>query len=187
LPTSTPFPAWNPPSSAVRNLPPLHYTEDDWEIVRACFTLLRHAAAQLKVVFAEAALGGLRRSRPDCRARPQRRRRPSQRRRYALADGIRHLLVDEFQDTSRRQHQLLANLIAAWPDSSPDQGGRTCFLVGDPMQSIYFFRDADAELFARVKEIGLEIPDAEPLLFRLRSAKRQLPHRARLLTAKRCF
>ena len=30
------------------------------------------------------------------------------------------------------------------------------------MQSIYFFRDADAELFSRVKTIGLEIPGAEP-------------------------
>ncbi len=33
------------------------------------------------------------------------------------------------------------------------------------MQSIYFFRDADAELFPRVREAGLEIPDADPLLF----------------------
>ena len=33
------------------------------------------------------------------------------------------------------------------------------------MQSIYFFRDADAELFPRVMTVGLEIPDNEPLLF----------------------
>ena len=33
------------------------------------------------------------------------------------------------------------------------------------MQSIYFFRDADAELFPRVKTAGLEIPHDEPLLF----------------------
>ncbi len=77
----------------------------------------------------------------------------------AVADGIRHLLVDEFQDTSRRQHQLLASLIAAWSDRT----GRTCFAVGDPMQSIYFFREADAELFPRVRDIGLEIPSADPL------------------------
>ena len=38
------------------------------------------------------------------------------------------------------------------------------FAVGDPMQSIYFFRDADAELFPRVKKLGLEIPNAEPFL-----------------------
>jgi ATP-dependent exoDNAse (exonuclease V) beta subunit len=79
----------------------------------------------------------------------------------AVSDGIRHLLVDEFQDTSRRQHQLLSSLIAAWPERT----GRTCFVVGDPMQSIYFFRDADAELFPRVKTLGLEIPHDEPLRF----------------------
>jgi ATP-dependent exoDNAse (exonuclease V) beta subunit len=151
----------------VRNLPPTRYDEDDWQIVKACFTLLRHAAAQLKVAFAEAAkvdfveVAQIAESvlksedgRPTDAA-------------IAVADGIRHLLVDEFQDTSRRQHQLLAGLIAAWPDSGSDTGvvgdQRTLFAVGDPMQSIYFFRDADAELFARVKEIGLEIPNAEPL------------------------
>jgi ATP-dependent exoDNAse (exonuclease V) beta subunit len=137
------------------------YTEEEWQIVRACFTLLRHAAAELKVVFAEAATAdyievaqialnvlrgddGL----PTDGAQ-------------AVADGIRHLLVDEFQDTSRRQHQLLAHLIAAWPERE----GRTCFVVGDPMQSIYFFRDADAELFPRVEQLGLEIPGDLPLRF----------------------
>ncbi len=137
------------------------YTEEEWQIVRACFTLLRHAVAQLKVVFAEAATAdfievaqialnvlrgddGL----PTDGA-------------LAVADGIRHLLVDEFQDTSRRQHQLLANLIAAWPERE----ARTCFVVGDPMQSIYFFRDADAELFPRVEQLGLEIPGDLPLRF----------------------
>jgi ATP-dependent exoDNAse (exonuclease V) beta subunit len=138
-----------------------HYTDEEWQIVRACFTLLRHAAAQLKVVFAEAAAAdyievaqialnvlrgddGL----PTDGAQ-------------AVADGIRHLLVDEFQDTSRRQHQLLAHLIAAWPERE----GRTCFVVGDPMQSIYFFRDAEAELFPRVEQLGLEIPGDLPLRF----------------------
>ena len=32
------------------------YTDQEWQIVRACFTLLRHAAAELRVVFAEAAV-----------------------------------------------------------------------------------------------------------------------------------
>ena len=151
--------------AAVRDLPPARYTEEDWQIVRACFTLLRHAAAELQVVFAEAAavdfievaqiaqsvLRG-----PDGLPTDAA---------FAVADGIRHLLVDEFQDTSRRQHQLLAALIGAWPDSGQARDGRTCFLVGDPMQSIYFFRDADAELFPRVKTLGLEIPESDPLLF----------------------
>ena len=142
------------------------------QIVRACFTLLRHAAAELRVVFAEAAAvdfievaqlalnvlrgeDGL----PTDAA-------------LAVADGIRHLLVDEFQDTSRRQHQLLAHLIAAWPERE----GRTCFVVGDPMQSIYFFRDADAELFPRVEQIGLEIPGDLPLRFDPVQTHGELPH-----------
>jgi ATP-dependent helicase/nuclease subunit A len=144
---------------AVRNLPPIRYSEDDWLIVRSCFTLLRHAAAQLQVVFAEAAAvdfiqvaqiaQGVLKSDDGLPTDAA----------LAVADGIRHLLVDEFQDTSRRQHQLLAGLIAAWPD----RAGRTCFAVGDPMQSIYFFREADAELFTRVKNIGMEVSNAEPL------------------------
>jgi ATP-dependent exoDNAse (exonuclease V) beta subunit len=146
---------------AVRELPPARYTEEDWNIVRSCFTLLRHAAAELQVVFAEAAAVDF----IEVAQIAQRTLRGPDKlptdAAIAVADGIRHLLVDEFQDTSRRQHQLLASLIAAWPE----RNGRTCFLVGDPMQSIYFFRDADAELFQRVKTLGLEIPDAEPFLF----------------------
>jgi ATP-dependent exoDNAse (exonuclease V) beta subunit len=146
---------------AVRDLPPARYTENDWQVVRSCFTLLRHAAGELQIAFAEAGrvdfvevaqiaqhvlqgVDGL----PTDAA-------------LVVSDGIRHLLVDEFQDTSRRQHQLLASLIAAWPE----RPGRTCFAVGDPMQSIYFFRDADAELFQRVKTVGLEVSHDEPLPF----------------------
>jgi ATP-dependent exoDNAse (exonuclease V) beta subunit len=145
--------------AAVRNLPPARYTDDDWEIVRACFTLLRHAAGQLKVVFAEAAAVDFIEVAQIAEAVLKSDDGFPSDAAMAVADGIRHLLVDEFQDTSRRQHQLLSGLIAAWPDRT----GRTLFAVGDPMQSIYFFRDADAELFARVKVIGLEIPNAEPL------------------------
>ena len=139
------------------------YTDHEWQIVRACFILLRRAAAELRVVFAESgtvdftevaqiALNVLKGEEglPTEAA-------------LKVADGIRHLLVDEFQDTSRRQHQLLAHLIAAWPERE----GRTCFVVGDPMQSIYFFRAADAELFPRVERFGLEIPQDQPLRFDL--------------------
>jgi ATP-dependent helicase/nuclease subunit A len=145
--------------ASIRDLPPVRFCEDDWLIVRACFMLLRNAAAQLKVVFAEAAEVDFVEVSQIAESVLQSDDSFPTDAAIAVADGIRHLLVDEFQDTSRRQHQLLARLIAAWPD----RAGRTCFLVGDPMQSIYFFRDADAELFARVKKIGLEIPNSEPL------------------------
>jgi ATP-dependent exoDNAse (exonuclease V) beta subunit len=147
--------------AAVRNLPPAYYPEDDWQIVRACFTLLRHAAGELQVVFAEAgAVDFVEVAQIAQRVLVSADGLPSDAA-LAVSDGIRHLLVDEFQDTSRRQHQLLASLVAAWPE----RPGRTCFAVGDPMQSIYFFRDADAELFPRVQTAGLEVPNDEPLLF----------------------
>jgi len=147
--------------AAVRALPPGRYTEEEWEIVQACFTLLRQAAGELRIAFAEA-------GRVDFVEVAQIAQRvlkgedgqPTDAA-LVVSDKIRHLLVDEFQDTSRRQHQMLSSLIAAWPE----RAGRTCFVVGDPMQSIYFFRDADAELFPRVKALGLEIPHDEPLLF----------------------
>lgn len=146
---------------AIGNLPPARYTEEDWLIVRACFALLRRAAAELKVVFAE--LGAVDYAEVAQIALNVLRGEdggPSDAA-MAVADGIRHLLVDEFQDTSRRQHQLLVRLIAAWPERE----GRTCFVVGDPMQSIYFFRDADAELFPRVRDNGLEMLGDEPFSF----------------------
>lgn len=147
--------------AAIRGVAASGYTNDEWKIVKACFILLRRAAAHLRVVFAET-------GRVDFIEVAQMAQNVLQDTdgfptdaALAVADGIRHILVDEFQDTSRRQYKLLAGIIAAWPERT----GRSCFAVGDPMQSIYFFREADVELFACVKADGLEIPQNEPLLF----------------------
>ena len=147
--------------AAVRGLPPTRYTDEEWGIVRACFTLLRRAVGELQVVFAEAAAADYTEVAQIAQSVLRGEDGFPSDAAQNVADGIRHLLVDEFQDTSRRQHQLLARLIAAWPERE----GRTCFVVGDPMQSIYFFRDADAELFPRVEHFGLEVPNDSPLRF----------------------
>lgn len=60
-----------------------------------------------------------------------------------IDQDLRHILVDEFQDTSRLQYRLLNHLISGWGNGD----GRTLFLVGDPMQSIYRFREAEVGLF----------------------------------------
>lgn len=147
--------------SAIRELPSARYTEDEWRILRATFTLLRRAAAELKVVFAETGTADFVEVAQIAENVLTGENEIPSEAALALADGVRHLLVDEFQDTSRKQHRLLGRLIGAWSERQ----NRTCFVVGDPMQSIYFFRDADAELFPRVERLGLEVPHDLPLEF----------------------
>ncbi|AXC11854.1 ATP-dependent DNA helicase pcrA [Acidisarcina polymorpha] len=135
----------------IRNLPPARYSEQQWKTLRSMFTALRHAAVELNSVFAErgsvdfveigmaarAVLLGI-----GAEGLPSDR-----------GTQIHHLLIDEFQDTSRRQHELIALLLQSWTADAED--GRTFFLVGDPMQSIYMFRQADVELFDLVRRQGL--------------------------------
>lgn len=64
---------------------------------------------------------------------------------------IKHILVDEFQDTSASQMELLRKLTAGW---EPDDG-RTLFVVGDAMQSCYGFRNANVGLFISIRESGI--------------------------------
>ncbi len=72
---------------------------------------------------------------------------------------IQHLLVDEFQDTSPSQVELLEKLTAGWQADD----GRTLFCVGDPMQSIYRFRKADVGLFLQASEFGVGDLQLTPL------------------------
>lgn len=65
---------------------------------------------------------------------------------------LQHILVDEFQDTSSSQVDLLNRLTQGW--SLGD--GRTLFCVGDAMQSIYAFRGANVGLFLHCREQGLD-------------------------------
>jgi ATP-dependent exoDNAse (exonuclease V) beta subunit len=64
---------------------------------------------------------------------------------------LRHILVDEFQDTSVEQIELLQALTAGWAAGD----GRTLFVVGDPMQSIYQFREAEVGLFLQARDQGI--------------------------------
>ena len=142
----------------IRKLPDPRYTEEDWRTVESLSRLLQLAAGQLWTVFNEAgeadfvevaqralqALGTA--EAPTDLA-------------LALDYRIRHLLVDEFQDTSPTQVELLRRLTAGW---SPDDG-RTLFAVGDPMQSIYRFRKADVGLFLRVAQSGIGALRLTPL------------------------
>ncbi len=69
----------------------------------------------------------------------------------ALDYRIRHVLVDEFQDTSEAQFRLFELLLQGW---SPEDGN-SFFAVGDPMQSIYRFRDAEVRVFYDAWQHGI--------------------------------
>jgi ATP-dependent exoDNAse (exonuclease V) beta subunit len=142
----------------VRRLPDPVYPDHEWAMIEALFTVLRGAAAHLRLVFreqgrvdfsetalaAQEALGG--ELEPTELA-------------LRLDYRLRHLLVDEFQDTSQSQHELLQGLTAGWQPGD----GRTLFLVGDPMQSIYRFRKAEVGLFLDAWEGALGQVPLEPL------------------------
>jgi ATP-dependent exoDNAse (exonuclease V) beta subunit len=69
----------------------------------------------------------------------------------ALDYRIQHLLVDEFQDTSIAHYTLLRQLMRGWQP----RDGHTFFAVGDPLQSIYRFRQAEVGVFLNCQERGL--------------------------------
>jgi ATP-dependent helicase/nuclease subunit A len=83
--------------------------------------------------------------------------------RYRLEARYHHVLVDEFQDTSRAQWHLVALLIRSWGEgvglSAHAPLEPTIFLVGDRKQSIYGFRDADV---AVMKEAAAFVDQLRP-------------------------
>lgn len=136
----------------IKALPPAVYTQQQWQILDALLTLLPILVAHLRLVFAEhhtvdfneIALSALQALGTE--------EAPTELA-LSLDYQIRHLLVDEFQDTSQLQHRLLQALTRGWQPGD----GRSLFLVGDPMQSIYRFRQADVGLFMRIKEQGINM------------------------------
>jgi ATP-dependent helicase/nuclease subunit A len=63
--------------------------------------------------------------------------------RYRLEGRYHHVLVDEFQDTSRKQWELISLLVKSWGEGLGVAADPSIFIVGDRKQSIYRFRDAE--------------------------------------------
>ncbi|MEN3337643.1 MAG: ATP-dependent helicase/nuclease subunit [Acidobacteriota bacterium] len=63
--------------------------------------------------------------------------------RFRLESRYHHVLVDEFQDTSRAQWDLVSLLIQSWGEGLGLPTQPSIFIVGDRKQSIYRFRDAE--------------------------------------------
>ncbi len=90
--------------------------------------------------------------------------------RLKLQSRYHHLLVDEFQDTSRLQWRLVELLVEAWGEGEGAADAPTSiFIVGDRKQSIYRFRHADVRLLDEAaRKIGALRPD--------RPARRAISH-----------
>jgi ATP-dependent exoDNAse (exonuclease V) beta subunit len=135
-----------------RKLPDARYESNaQWQVLEALIRVLERAAGELELLFAEtgqsdftglsrAALTGLGDDDNDATDLA-----------LYLDQRINHILVDEFQDTNWAQLHLLERLTRGWQDGD----GRTLFLVGDPMQSIYRFREAEVGLFMRTRDRGV--------------------------------
>ncbi|HBS49115.1 MAG TPA: double-strand break repair helicase AddA, partial [Rhodobacteraceae bacterium] len=72
---------------------------------------------------------------------------------YRLDGGIDHILVDEAQDTSPEQWDVIEKLAQEFTagEGARPEVERTIFVVGDKKQSIYSFQGADPEAFDRMK------------------------------------
>jgi ATP-dependent helicase/nuclease subunit A len=128
----------------VSSLPPAKYTDSEWLIVNALCELLMIAAAQLRLIFAgrnQMDFIGIAASAVEALGTDD---APTELA-LTLDYHIKHLLVDEYQDISVSQYRLLQRLTSEW---SMDDG-RSLFLVGDPMQSIYRFRQAEVAIFIK--------------------------------------
>jgi ATP-dependent helicase/nuclease subunit A len=134
----------------LRGSPAARLSEDDVAAIRALSSVLSRAAAELHAEFAEVQRVDHTYIAGAARAALTEGGEPTD---LALRAGLalRHILVDEFQDTSLTQFQLLEMLTVGWEEGD----GRTLFVVGDPMQSIYRFRDAEVGLFLKAHAEGI--------------------------------
>jgi ATP-dependent helicase/nuclease subunit A len=153
---------------STRELPGVRYEDDEWRALKSLLLVLRVAAGELKSVFASRRAADYPEFAAAARQALGTADEPTDTA-LALDARLRHVLVDEFQDTSEAQVRLLESLTAGWEPGD----GRTLFLVGDPMQSIYRFRNAEVGLFLDVRDRGLGTLPLEPLTLRLnfRSAR----------------
>ena len=147
-------------------LPPAVYPPEQWVVAKALFRILSRALIELKLVFAErgecdfteialaaqtalrSGLGHLSHE-PSDEVEEDNVATDDDFLAAALGLRLQHLLVDEMQDTSSSQYELIQMLTQGW-----DGYSQTVFLVGDPKQSIYLFRQARVERFLHTMRSG---------------------------------
>jgi ATP-dependent exoDNAse (exonuclease V) beta subunit len=138
------------------HLPDVREEPEHWSVLAALTRLLPRLGAELLLVFqqrgevdhAQIAMAALRALGEDSAPTDIALR---------LDYLIEHLLVDEFQDTSSVQFELIRRLTRGWHEYNRENPAapRTLLLVGDAMQSIYGFREANVGLFINARNEGM--------------------------------
>ncbi|MEE8573785.1 MAG: 3'-5' exonuclease, partial [Thermodesulfobacteriota bacterium] len=142
----------------VNTLPDPRYSQEEWDILKDLRHILPVAVRELKLLFSECSMmdfqgvteAALHSLGPDDAPTDLM---------LSLDMRISHVLIDEFQDTSLTHLTLATALTRGFEPGD----GRTLFLVGDPMQSIYLFRDAEVGLFLSAASRGLGSLSLTPL------------------------
>ncbi len=153
--------------NAVMTLPEMEISSKSWQLVVHLSRILPRLAAELLLVFqrhgrvdhSQVSLSALQAIGEDDTPTELALR---------LDYQLEHILVDEFQDTAINQYELVRRLTRGWGEhneQNPIQP-RTLMIVGDGMQSIYGFRDANVGLFLRARKEGFNGVELEPLSLR---------------------
>lgn len=149
---------------AVSNLPQIGAQSESWQLVLHLSRILPRLAAELLLVFQrrgqvdhnQVSLSALQALGEDDIPTELALR---------LDYQLEHILVDEFQDTAINQFELVRRLTRGWGEHNHrnPQNPRTLMIVGDGMQSIYGFRDANVGLFIQARNEGFNGVQLEPL------------------------
>ena len=128
-------------------LPVHHYSDEQWQTLKALKSILLELSGLLSVAlkqnkacdYTEVTFAALRSLGTD--------ETPTELA-FKLDYTVKHILVDEFQDTSSLQFKLIKNLTREWQAND----NRSLFIVGDPMQCLYSWRGANVKQFMQVRE-----------------------------------
>lgn len=142
----------------IQDLPNPTYADEQWQIIQALFALLPLLVAHLEINFQEHNQIDFTGIASEALNALGDELEPTNLALY-LDNTIQHILIDEFQDTSLKQFQLITKLVQGWEEND----GRTLFVVGDPQQSIYRFRGAEVGLFLKAKLQGVANIKLTPL------------------------
>ena len=142
----------------IRHLPNQSFSDQQWQSLAALSELLPVAVAELQLLFNQDLSADFSEIAQRAGAALGDSDNPTELS-LAFDYSLKHILVDEFQDTSDSQVSLLEKLTMGWQQDD----GRSLFLVGDPMQSIYLFRQAEVSNFLRVQNQGIGALKVIPL------------------------